>query len=725
MAVIRLYMNDKKREKPELLAPAGSINVFEGAVEAGADAVYIGAPALNARALSRDFSWAEIGAMIQFAHERGVKLYLAANSLLKENEIPQALETLAILEALKPDALIIQDLGLYHLCRKYFPQMRLHASTLFGAHNSLAVRKFKNMGFKRVVLARELTIKEINSIARTSNVELEVFIHGALCFSYSGLCLFSSYLGGKSGLRGRCVQPCRRRYHWEQKGGKPGYFFSMNDLGGIDLINRLQKAGVSSFKIEGRLRSTHYVSSVVKAYRMVIDADSGDKKTIENAKELLHQSMGRKTSQGYFSTTESKELISPYHSGNIGMYLGQAGKGTGKGKVSLALKQSLQVGDRLRLHQEDTGERFSFTLRNMTEKGRKISNAKTGNSIMLEVPAVVKKGDSLFKVDSHKAREAEKKNPGLDTAHFSPIVKKILRNTKQKVSTVQKSLVAGRSSSRKINAAGMRRKRGKSGVKPLFFIKIDDLQVLKSRLPVMPELLLVELNRKTFNDFQHQKKNVKKYHHKMAWCLPPIILENEVGFFSKAIKQFIKNNFRTWQIGHIGQQLFFDKNERVNLLGDYTLNILNSQGLHVLYDLKLQRTQAAIEIDRKGLADILNSKSTANSRVDLGMTVYGTPPLFTARPMAAHFVYNKPFVSPRNETFVLRKKWNSTVALAENPFSLLPMLSEMAKIGLKYAVIDLCHRRITKKENEEIGREIAGRRSRRKLSTFNYNGSLL
>jgi len=718
-------MNDKNRKKPELLAPAGSINVFETAIEAGADAVYIGAPALNARALSRDFSWAEIAAMIEFAHKRGVKVYLAANSLLKENEIPQVIETLAILEALKPDALIIQDLGLYHLCKKYFPQLRLHASTLFGAHNSLAVRQFKNMGFERVVLARELTIKEINSIARTSNVELEVFIHGALCFSYSGLCLFSSYLGGKSGLRGRCVQPCRRRYQWEEKGGKPGYFFSMNDLGGIDLINRLQKAGVSSFKIEGRLRSAHYVSSVVKAYRMLIDADPGDKNTIENARELLQQSMGRKTSQGYFSTTDSKELISPYHSGNIGLYLGQAGKGTGKGKFFLQLKESLQVGDRLRLHQEVTGERFPFTVRNMIAKGRKTNKANPGDSIILEVPAVVKRGDSLFKVDSHKAREAEKAMSGIDAADFNPTVKKILQNTKQKVLTVQKSLGAGRSRSWKTPAPGMRRTRGTSGDKPLLFIKIDELQLLKSRLPVMPELLLVELNRKTFNDFQHQKKTVKKFHHKMAWCLPPIILEDEVDFFSKAIKQLIKNNFTTWQIAHIGQQLFFDGKERLNLLGDYTLNILNSQGLQVLHDLKLQRAQAAIEIDRKGLADILNSKSAANSRVDLGMTVYGKPPLFTARPMAAHFLYNHRFVSPKNESFVLHKKWNSTVALAENPFSLLPMLPEMAKMGLKYAVIDLCHHRITRKESEEIGREIAGRRSRRKLSTFNYNGSLL
>ena len=211
----------------------------------------------------------------------------------------------------------------------------------------------------------------------------------------------------------------------------------------------------------------------------------------------------------------------------------------------------------------------------------------------------------------------------------------------------------------------------------------------------------------------------------MVWCLPPVILESEVDFFSKAIDQLIKSNFRTWQIGHVGQQLFFDRKERLKLSGDYTLNVLNSQGLYVLNGLKLQRVQAAIEIDRKSLGDMLRSKSAADSGVDLGMTVYGTPPLFTARPMPAHFIYAQPLVSPKGESFILRKAWNSTVALAENPFSLLAKLTELAEMGVKYAVIDLCHRKITRKEMDEIGRELAGKRYRRKLSTFNYSGSLM
>ncbi|MBW2472212.1 MAG: hypothetical protein JRE18_09050, partial [Deltaproteobacteria bacterium] len=301
----------------------------------------------------------------------------------------------------------------------------------------------------------------------------------------------------------------------------------------------------------------------------------------------------------------------------------------------------------------------------------------------------------------------------------------LLQKTKKKASVIQQSLATAQGRRRKKTVAGLRRKRGTAVVVPHFDIKIDDLQVLKFRLPVMPEQLLVELNRKTYNDFQHQKKTVKKYHNRMVWCLPPVILENEISFFSKAINQLIRDNFSNWQIGHVGQLLLFDRKVRLNLSGDYSLNVLNSQGLYVLKDLGLLRAQVVIEIDRESLRDIINSRSAAHSGVGLGMTVYGTPPLFTARSMAGHFKYAQPFVSPKGESFVLRKAWNSTIALAENPFSLLAKLPELAEMGVEYAVIDLCHRKINRKETDEIAREMAGKRYRRKLSTFNYNGSLL
>jgi len=206
----------------ELLAPAGNMESFRAAVQAGADAVFVGAPALNARNLARDLRLEEIAAMIHYCREHGLKLYLAANSLAREQDLPQVIETLAILAELQPDALIVQDLGVINIVKDYFPSLPLHASTLMAATNSLAVNAFASMGLERVVLARELTVQEIGIICKKSEIEIEVFIHGAMCFSYSGLCLFSSFLGGKSGLRGRCVQPCRRQYTWESKAGSRG-----------------------------------------------------------------------------------------------------------------------------------------------------------------------------------------------------------------------------------------------------------------------------------------------------------------------------------------------------------------------------------------------------------------------------------------------------------------------------------------------------------------------
>ncbi|MGW8161526.1 MAG: peptidase U32 family protein, partial [Desulfobulbales bacterium] len=620
--------------------------------------------------------------------------------------------------------LIVQDLGVYSLCRKYFPAIRLHASTLLGAHNSLAVRQFADMGFERVVLARELTIREIGIIEKQSPVELEVFIHGALCFSYSGLCLFSSYLGGKSGLRGRCVQPCRRRYSWSRKGQRPGYFFSMNDLGAVDLVHKLAKAGVASLKIEGRLRSAHYVASVVRAYRTIIDAPAGEREALATARELLQQAMGRKTSQGYFSSSQAKDLIAPYHSGNIGLYLGRAGKGAAKGKVALMLKQGVQTGDRLRLHQEGTGERVAFTLRYLTRKGRRVSHAMQGERVILEVPARVQEGDSLFKVDSRSAREADKEELTIGASYFRHRVTALQHQVKRQVDAVVASLAAGTAQGLKSRPTAMRRGRGRAGATLPLYYKIDDLQVLKLRLPVVPALILIELNRRIFAELPRQQKLIKKFQPKIAWCLPPVILENELGFFRDAIGELLRKNFRIWQIAHIGQCLFFAGKKRITLLGDYTLNILNSLGLHVLTGLQLQKAQVAIEIDKKALADLLGSKSAAAAGVVPGMTLYGTPPLFTARSMASHFHYGQPFTSPRGETFILQKAFHSTVALAENPFSLLSRVPELARLGVQYGVIDLCHRKIERRELEEIGREVSGKGVRRRLSTFNYFGDL-
>jgi len=718
----------------ELLAPAGSIEVFEAAVQQGADAVYIGAPALNARALAKKFSYAEIAAMISFAHKNGVKVYVAMNSLLKEEEIPQAVEMLSVLESLQADAIIIQDLGIYHLAKTFFPKIRLHASTLLGGHNSLAVRQFERMGFKRVVLAREVTLEEIRAIRQDSKVELEVFIHGAMCFSYSGMCLFSSYLGGKSGLRGRCVQPCRRRYSWagKGKGHRSGYFFSMNDLGGIDLLPQLAKAGVTSLKIEGRMRSANYVESVVKAYRLVLDGPTGDQERLRNAKEILQEAiMGRRETSGFFDSAHPQEILSPQHSGNVGLFLGKLSPGKGA-RAALALKEALRLGDRLRLHQELSGERHAFTLKKMYQKGRAVPAASPGGHVEIELPMPAAAGDSLYKVDiksqAKKSGEAKNIQPG----RFQKKVAGILREPRieKVVNTLEKQARTISRLKQQKARPGHQKREKRQGPPLSWWVKTDDLRILHNRLPYLPDRVLISLTPKVLSQYYRVKKSLSSFRQKIMWALPPIIQQPEVPFYQEAVARLAREGFAAWQIGHIGQLQLFAENAKVastgprrtrlELAGDYTLNVLNSLSLRTLFDAGIRQAQVAIETDKDNLRKLCGHRGQFHP----GLTVYGLPPLFTARAVADFFQYDRPFISPKKEVFMLRKNQDLTLAFADRPFSLLPYLAELAAMGVEYAVVDFSHMRLKRGEAPAIVKLLAGPVRQKKVSTFNYQGGL-
>ena len=758
----------------ELLAPAGTIEAFEAAVESGADAIYIGAPAFNARALAKHFTLAEVAAMIDHGHKNKVKVYLAMNSLMKEEEIGKAVEELAALEALKADALIIQDLGISYLARKFFPGLRLHASTLMGAHNSLNVRQFAEMGFQRVVLAREMTLGEISKVHAQCPVELEVFVHGALCFAYSGLCLFSSYLGGKSGLRGRCVQPCRRRYTWGGKGrgsGAPaGYLFSMNDLAGLELIPQLHKAGVSSLKIEGRMRSPQYVASVIKAYRLALD-NPATPEVLTEAKDLLDQAMGRKSSLGYFKKAQPADIIAPQHSGNIGLFLGKIEKVTAN-RAQITLKESLNLGDRLRIHQEVSGDRQGFTLKGLWQGKVALDKAKAGSRVQLDLPPGAKWGDSLYKVDlGERRQQASRKSiqPGL----FSKKVAKLVDPRKLAQITHFLGLPVNRPSSAKTREA--RTARGQVPPRPQrqaqghgqthvqaqgrrsvpqvqlpleWWLKIDDFDSLKVQLPTPPSRLVITLSRHTAAQFSRQQKRLTPYRRRLIWALPPVILEDDLEFYRESILRLRSSGYNAWQIGHIGQRLLFEPAvedssepegryqpaggkkrrskqtpaERLLLFGDYTLNVLNSMSVQALAGLGLNNVQLAIETDRQNLFDVLSHKNA----LPMGMTIYGLPPLFTARLDSSFFKYDQPLVSPKGEVIVLKQCWGQTVAVADQPFSLVPHSSELAARGVAFAVVDLSHMRPRPDELVAVFRQSGqpGRGGRR-LSTFNYTGTLL
>lgn len=301
----------------ELLAPAGSFETALAAFEYGADAVYLGLDAFSARASAVNFSPAELADILSVSRARGRKVYVTFNTLLADDELPEAVEKLAILEELAPDALIVQDLGVTRLIRKNFPALTLHASTQLVAHNLEGVLALKELGFKRVVLARELPIADIRSIAQRCGCEIEVFVHGALCYSLSGLCLFSAMEKHRSGNRGRCAYCCRLAY--TDGGGRRALPFSMKDLRLDDRLDALREAGVSSLKIEGRMKSPLYVASVVQRYRDLLDG-GGSWTTREDLETVFSRATTHLYADGWRQKPEA--LIDPVNLGHQGTPIG-------------------------------------------------------------------------------------------------------------------------------------------------------------------------------------------------------------------------------------------------------------------------------------------------------------------------------------------------------------------------------------------------------------------
>lgn len=254
----------------ELLAPAGSLEIFKGVIESGADAVYVGGIMFGARAYANNFTEEELLEAIDFAHLRGVKVYLTVNTLIKNSEFSKLYDYLLPYYKRGLDAVIVQDIGVVKAIHEYFPSMEIHTSTQMTVTGADGVRFLSRFGVTRVVMAREVSLAEMKRIHEETGMELEAFVHGALCYSYSGQCLFSSILGGRSGNRGRCAQPCRLPYTVEGK--KDEYILSLKDMCGIKALDKLHDAGVYSLKIEGRMKQLEYACGVVKYYRSYIDS---------------------------------------------------------------------------------------------------------------------------------------------------------------------------------------------------------------------------------------------------------------------------------------------------------------------------------------------------------------------------------------------------------------------------------------------------------------------
>jgi putative protease len=390
----------QEKTRPELLAPAGSLEAFFAAMEKGADAVYAGLNEFSARAKAKNFTLSQMERITTYAHSLGRKVYVTLNTLIKERELPRLVDILAALSGMRTDGVILQDMGVFRLIREYFPEIPLHASTQMTIHNTAGVKQLEKMGFQRAVLARELYIDEIGAITKATAMEIECFIHGALCFSISGQCYFSSFLGGYSGNRGRCAQPCRRHYRYR---GKEGYYFSTNDFSSIDMLPQLVEAGVASLKIEGRMKSAEYVASVVGAYRMTMDAPPHRRAdTVAEAKELLKLSFGRVPTKGFLASRNPTDIATPSLKGATGRYLGdiQAVRGD---RITFASRDRLHIGERIRVQPKSDRAGRAFTVKELFVGKQQVKAAREKSIVSTVAPFACKNGDSVFKISSETA----------------------------------------------------------------------------------------------------------------------------------------------------------------------------------------------------------------------------------------------------------------------------------------------------------------------------------
>lgn len=386
----------------ELLSPVGDLDCLKAAVQNGADCVYFGASNFSARAFASNFDDLELA--INYAKIRGVKTNLTLNTLIKNDEFEDAYNLAKKAYELGIDAIIVQDLGLATRLIKDFPDLPIHASTQMSIHNLQGTLKLQNLGFKRVVLARELCANEIEYICQNSNVEIECFIHGALCISYSGQCLFSSLVGGRSGNRGKCAQPCRLPYELVQNGNETidkGFLLSTKDLCGLDYIPFLINAGVTSFKIEGRMKTPEYVATVTRIYRKYIDlALSVNPYVIDekDKKDLLQVFNRGLSSNGHLDKEPNKNLIYPIKPNNMGLPLGIIQKyNKTNGHITLKLQEELYVGDCISTQKENG----SYNVSELMVKNKNIKIGNIGNLVTIgRMKGNISVGDKVYKISS-------------------------------------------------------------------------------------------------------------------------------------------------------------------------------------------------------------------------------------------------------------------------------------------------------------------------------------
>lgn len=715
----------------ELLAPAGNPEALDAAIGAGADAVYLGLRSFNARLRSSNFSWREFEGAVEALHRQHKKIYVTVNTVSEEAETERLYRFLAYLHRVGPDALIVQDFGIIRMCQEFFPALELHASTQMNVESAAGVNLLAKEGVRRVVLARELGLAEVQKIRASTTTELEVFVHGALCVSESGLCLFSSFLGGKSANRGVCTQACRR-YYTAEKGGaeEHGYYFSPSDLQLVEHVPALMEAGVESFKIEGRMKSAEYVGSVVAAYRYLLDHCAADKKgAIAAAKRMLATDFARsKTSYWYgFRTHEDgvngagAVILNPKQAGGTGIYLGVIDRiqradaevqrraektafgagsdGTSAVRLLLAsLKGGTYApdpGDSIRLHRKDDTGRVSHKIRTL--------RVDDDGTRWIDVPAGFSRGDAVYLLQTKamskrysrvlpKDLAPFKGQPGaerLPVLDVTPVAKDELAHFPEGL-YVQVSTVA-------------------------------DMYTVLSQHPVR---VILELNFETRADLRaHKLLPLPKKQVIIAldpYC--PAATEDELAAF---IGDLVADGYTTFVANNVAH-LAMLRTHGANIIAGAYLYTFNRWAVSWLENQGVGTFITPLENSFANLTATFEKKVRARAMV----TVYAYPTLFRMRfklPASYDFTY---FSDKEGMEFKVNATSDGSFVMPEAPFSIVDKVEQLDHEGFHRVLLDFSKTAVSKGELKLVKTAMVKKQPVPESSRFNwkdgfYNGEKL
>ena len=675
---------------------------MDAAIGEGADAVYLGLKSFNARLRSSNFAFREFEAAVYALHRMGKKIYVAVNTVFTEREGERLYRFLAYLDRVGPDALIVQDYGIIRMCREFFPNLVLHASTQMNAESASAVNLLGKDGFKRIVLARELGIEEIRDIKSKTNCSLEVFVHGALCVSESGLCLFSSFLGGKSANRGMCTQACRRFYTAQDSSGeRGGYYFSPCDLQLIDKIPELIEAGVDSFKIEGRMKSAEYVGSVVSAYRYVIDHyQENRKEAVAAAKRMLSTDFARaKTSYWYgFKNVEEgvknagEAILNPDQAGGTGIYLGKiaAIKPIPK-ELKVSLKESLSPnaqenqrsvslalvrggaydadpGDSIRIHKNDDSGRVSHKVRHVETdvEGRRWIDVPSGISQYDEVYLLqTKAGTKRYKrvlPNELKGFNKQPRDEALPIMDLTPV-------QKNELDFFPEGLYIQVSS-------------------------VEDVFLAQSAHPVR---IIIEVNSETLGDLLVKKTLLPFSKAQVIFSLDPFCPQGIEESLSAHIDELVGMGYKTFIANNLAHISMLRKKGAAYIAGPY-LYTFNRWAVSWLENRGVSAFVSPYENSRKNLEAVFEE----SVRARVFIPVFAYPALFRLRfrlPERYDFTY---FSDKSEMNFKVNSTDDGSFVMPEIPFSIADKTSTLEGAGFKRFLLDFSKTRLKKAEFRQV-----------------------